>query len=112
MAVTVLMAVKSESPTRTFTTASITTKITYDSIFRHFCHLSFVCEGLDDVVGVKAPLGGVAQVIFHGVQVVEVGVQVRVHQDRGVEEDGEGQVEVEREVGEDQGETLIMDGMR
>ena len=42
-----------------------------------------------------------AQVIFHGVQVVEVGVQVRVHQDRGVEEDGEGQVEVEREVGEE-----------
>ena len=65
-------------------------------------------EGGDDVVGVNAPLGGVAQVIFHGVQVVEVGVQVRVHQDRRVEEDGEGQVEVEREVGEDQGETLIM----
>ena len=38
-----------------------------------------------------------AQVTFHGVQVVEVGVQVRVHQDKGVEEDGEGQVEVERE---------------
>ena len=55
------------------------------------------CEGEGDVVGVEAPLGGVAQVIFHGVQVVEVGVQVRVHQDRGVEEDGEGQVEVERE---------------
>ena len=50
------------------------------------------CEGLDDVVGVKAPLGGVAQVIFHGVQVVKVGVQVRVHQDRGVEEDGEGRL--------------------
>ena len=62
------------------------------------------CEGVGDVVGVVAPLGGVAQVIFHGVQVVEVGVQVRVHQDRGVEEDGEGQVEVEREVGENQGE--------
>ena len=62
------------------------------------------CEGEGDVVGVKAPLGGVAQVIFHGVRVVEVGVQVRVHQDRGVEEDGEGQVEVEREVGEDQRE--------
>ena len=45
-----------------------------------------------------------AQVIFHGVQVVEVGVQVRVHQGRS-EEDGEGQVEVERKVGEDQGET-------
>ena len=41
-----------------------------------------------------------AQVVFHGVQVVEVGVQVRVHQDRGVEEDGEGQVEVEREESE------------
>ena len=41
-----------------------------------------------------------AQVVFHGVQVVEVGLQVRVHQDRGEEEDGEGQVEVEREVEE------------
>ena len=55
---------------------------------------------MGDAVGVEAPLGGVAQVTFHGVQVVEVGVQVRVHQDRGVEEDGEGQVEVEREVEE------------
>ena len=71
-----------------------------------------MCEGTDDVVGVKAPLRGVAQVVFHGVRVVEVGVQIRVHQDRRVEEDGEGQVEVEREEGEDQGETLIHeDGM-
>ena len=38
--------------------------------------------------------------MFHGVQVVEVGVRLRVHQDRGLEEDGEGQVEVEREEGE------------
>ena len=30
-----------------------------------------------------------AQVSFHGVKVVEVGVVLRVHQDRGVEEDGE-----------------------
>ena len=59
-----------------------------------------MCEGEGDVVGVVAPLGGVAQVIFHGVQVVEVGVQVRVHQDRGVDEDAEGQVEVEGEVEE------------
>ena len=65
-------------------------------ILRHFEAYGF-CEGEGDVVDVKAPLGGVAQVIFHGVQVVEVGVQVRVHQDRGVEEDGQGQVEVERE---------------
>ena len=59
------------------------------------------CEGDGDVVGVVTPLRGVAQVVLHGVQVVEVGVQVRMHQDRGVEEDGEGQkVEVEREVEE------------
>ena len=38
--------------------------------------------------------------MLHGVQVVEVGVRLRVHQDRGVEEDGEGQVEVEREESE------------
>ena len=63
-----------------------------------------------DVVGVVPPLGGVAQVIFHGVQVVEVGVQVRVHENnRGEEEDGEGQVEVEREKGEDQGEPHMCD---
>ena len=60
------------------------------------------CEFVGDVVGVEAPLGGVAQVIFHGVQVVEVGLQVRVHQDRGEEEDGEGQVEVEWEDEENQ----------
>ena len=59
-----------------------------------------ICEGDGDVVGVVTPLRGVAQVVLHGVQVVEVGVLLRVHQDRGVEEDGEGQVEVEREEGE------------
>ena len=68
-----------------------------------------LCEGDGDVVGVKAPLRGVAQVVFHGVQVVKVGVQVRVHQDRGEEEEGEGQVEVEREEGEDQGEPHMHD---
>ena len=53
-----------------------------------------------DVVGVVTPLRGVAQVVLHGIQVVEVGVRLRVHQDGEVEEDGEGQVEVEREEGE------------
>ena len=56
-----------------------------------------ICEGGEDVVGVVTPLRGVAQVVLHGIQVVEVGVQLRVHQDGEVEEDGEGQVEVERE---------------
>ena len=73
------------------------------------CADSGLCEGVGDVVGVEAPLGGVAQVIFHGVQVVEVGVQVRVHQDRGVEEDGEVQVEVEREVEENQRQQHLCD---
>ena len=45
-----------------------------------------------------------AQVIFHGVQVVEVGVQVRVHKEGETEEDGEVQVEVGREVEKNQGE--------
>ena len=67
------------------------------------------CEGEGDVVAVVAPLGGVVQVIFHGVQVVEVGVQVRVHEEGGEEEDGEGQVEVEREVEENQGERHMCD---
>ena len=70
------------------------------------------CEGEGDVVGVVAPLGGVAQVIFQGVQVVEVGVQVGVYEEGEKEKDGEVQVEVKGEVEENQRETLIMDGMR
>ena len=59
-----------------------------------------ICEGDGDVIGVVTPLRGVAQVVLHGIQVVEVGARLRVHQDGEVEEDGEGQVEVEREEGE------------
>ena len=58
------------------------------------------CEGAGDVVGVVAPLRGVAQVGLHGDQVVELSVLLEVHQEGGVQEDGEGQVEVEREEGE------------
>ena len=46
------------------------------------------------------PLRGGAQVVLHGDQVVELSVLLGVHQDREVEKDGEGQVEVEREEGE------------
>ena len=35
---------------------------------------------------------------------------LRVHQDRGVEEDGEGQVEEEKEEGRGQGETHMQEG--
>ena len=40
------------------------------------------------------------QVELHGIQVVEVGVQLRVYQDGEVEENGERQVEVEKEKSE------------
>ena len=56
-----------------------------------------MCEGGVDVVGVVTPLRGGAQVVLHGIQVGEVGVRLKAHQDGEVEEDGEGQVEVERE---------------
>ena len=58
------------------------------------------CEGGVDVVGVVTPLRGGAQVVLHGDQVVELSVLLGVHQEGEVEEDGEGQVEVEREEGE------------
>ena len=54
-----------------------------------------------DVVGVVTPLvRGGAQVVLHGDQVVELSVLLEVHEEGEVEEDGEGQVEVEREEGE------------
>ena len=54
-----------------------------------------------DVVGVVSPLiRGGAQVVLHGNQVVELSVLLGVHEKREVEEDGEGQVEVEKEEGE------------
>ena len=36
-----------------------------------------LCEGDGDVVGVVTPLRGGAQVVLHGIQVVEVGVRLR-----------------------------------
>ena len=60
---------------------------------------SITCEGGVDVVGVVTPLRGGAQVL-HGDQVVELSVLLGVYQEGEVEEDGEGQVEVEREESE------------
>ena len=59
----------------------------------------------------RTPLGGVAQVVLHGVPVVEGSLQVREHEEGEKDKDGEVQVDVEGEVEENQGETLIMDGM-
>ena len=54
-----------------------------------------------DVVGVVTSLvRGGAQVVLRGDQVVELSVLLEVHEKGEVEEDGEGQVEVEREEGE------------
>ena len=54
-----------------------------------------------DVVAVVAPLGGVAQVVSHGVKVF--GVEVGVHEEEGKEKDEEVRVEVKGEVEENQG---------
>ena len=58
------------------------------------------CEGGVDVAGVVTLLRGGAQVVLHGDQVVELSVLLGVHEEGEVEEDGEGQVEVEKEEGE------------
>ena len=64
------------------------------------CNEGSVCEGGGDVVGVLTLLRGGAQVVLHGAQGLELRVLLGVHQEGEVEEDGEGQVEVEREKGE------------
>ena len=57
-----------------------------------------LCEGGVDVVGVVTSLvRGGAQVVLHGDQVVELSVLLGVHEKGEVEEDGEDQVEAERE---------------
>ena len=53
---------------------------------------SYPVSGKADVVAVVALLGGVAQVVSHGVKVVGV------HGEEGKEKDGEVQVEVKGEV--------------
>ena len=54
---------------------------------------------MDVVVVVTLLVRGVAQVL-HGVQVVELSVQLEVQEVEGKEKDSEGQVEVEEERGE------------
>ena len=53
-----------------------------------------------DVVGVVTPLVRGGAQVLRGDQVVELSVLLGVHEKGEVEEDGEGQVEVEREEGE------------
>ena len=59
--------------------------------------------------GVVTPLRGGAQVVLHGDEVVELSVLLEVHEEGEVEEDGEGQVEVEREGRRGQRETHMDD---
>ena len=54
------------------------------------------CEREGVVVSDEAPLGGVAQVIGHGVKVI--GAEVGVHGEEGMEKDDELRVEVKGEV--------------
>ena len=53
-----------------------------------------------DVVSVVTPLVRGGAQVLHGDRVIELSVLLSVHQEGEVEEDGEGQVEVEREEGE------------
>ena len=53
------------------------------------------CEGGVDVVGVVTPLVRGGAQVLHGDQVVELSVLLEVHEKGEVEEDGEGQIEVE-----------------
>ena len=59
------------------------------------------CEREGVVVGDEAPLGGVAQVISHGVKVVGV------HGEEGKEKDEKVRVEVKGEVEENLGQPLM-----
>ena len=58
------------------------------------------CEGDGDVVGVVTPLVRGGAQVLHGDQVVELSVQLEVHEKEEEGEDGEGQNEVESERGE------------
>ena len=79
---------------RTFIVKNISNSLTYT-----------ICEWEGDVVAVVAPLSGVAQVVSHGVKVVGV------HREEGKEKDEQVRVEVKGEVEENQGQTLVVDGM-
>ena len=70
---------------------------------RYYCKI--FCEGVRVVKGDEAPLGGVAQVILHGVRVVEIGV----HEEGEKEKDGEVKVEVKGEVEENQRQQHMCD---
>ena len=67
------------------------------------------CEGVRIVRGDEAPLGGVAQVVFHGAPVVEIDVLVLVHEEGEKEKDGEVQMEVKGEVEENQRQPHMWD---
>ena len=56
------------------------------------CYLTGICVAGDIVKGDEGPIGGVAQVVCHGVKVVGV------HGEEGREEDGKVQGEVKGEV--------------
>ena len=56
-----------------------------------------LCEGGVDVVGVVTPLVRGGAQVLHGDQFVELSVLLEVHEKEEVEEDGEGQIEVEGE---------------
>ena len=65
------------------------------------CTVSMFCEREGIVGGDEGPVGGVAQVVCHGVNVAGV------HGEKGQEKDGEVRGEVKGEVEENQGQPLM-----
>ena len=66
----------------------------------HLVSSLLLCEGDGDAVGVVTPLRGVAQVVLHGVQVVEVGVRLRCIRTEKWKKTGKDRSKVESEEGE------------
>ena len=70
----------------------------HQELYRRCCYRK--CDGGVDVVGVVTPLVRGGAQVLHGDQVVELSVLLEVHEKEEVEEDGEGQIEVESDRGE------------
>ena len=74
-----------------------------------FRYMQVICKREGVVVGDEAPLGGVAQVVSHGVKVI--GAEVGVHGEEGKEKRRRIAGGSKRRSRATQRETLIMDGM-
>ena len=78
----------------------LATALRYHFVVVDMFFLREPCEGDGDVVGVVTPLVRGGAQVLHGDQVVELSVLLEVHEREEQGEDGEGQIEAEREKSE------------